>query len=267
MIIQKGDFMKSGFTMVEVLITLGIIGIIAAMTLPTVITNYKKMRTLTVLKRAYADISNLFLDFKTDTGCYDYLNNCFPGWGEFRDEFAKYLHNKRGFHDKFSVYNAQIPINRLEGGYGGLRSYYPTNIEESQNRLLVAPNGTYILGLELNQDDNYYQLDNNGLANPPNYFRAMIFIYTDPNMVRWVLDKKATKNTPTLGKEIFNLFIMADGQIIPNGSSKCSVISSWNYHCQNWEVMQTCNKDNTYYRNGYGCLARIIGDGWQIKYY
>lgn len=33
---------KTGFTLAEVLITLGIIGIVAAMTLPTVITNVQK---------------------------------------------------------------------------------------------------------------------------------------------------------------------------------------------------------------------------------
>ena len=33
---------KNGFTLAEVLITLGIIGIVAAMTLPSVIADYKK---------------------------------------------------------------------------------------------------------------------------------------------------------------------------------------------------------------------------------
>ena len=35
--------MKKGFTMAEVLIVIGIIGIIAAMTLPTTIAKYKKI--------------------------------------------------------------------------------------------------------------------------------------------------------------------------------------------------------------------------------
>lgn len=34
--------MKNGFTMAEVLITIGIIGIVMAMTLPSLIANYKK---------------------------------------------------------------------------------------------------------------------------------------------------------------------------------------------------------------------------------
>ena len=38
----KGECMKRAFTLSEVLITLGIIGIIAAMTQPSLIGNYRK---------------------------------------------------------------------------------------------------------------------------------------------------------------------------------------------------------------------------------
>ena len=37
--------MKKGFTLAEVLITLGIIGVVAALTLPSLITNYRKKQT------------------------------------------------------------------------------------------------------------------------------------------------------------------------------------------------------------------------------
>ena len=35
------------FTLAEILITLGIIGVVAAMTIPTLITNYQKKQTVT----------------------------------------------------------------------------------------------------------------------------------------------------------------------------------------------------------------------------
>ena len=37
---------KKGFTLAEVLITLGIIGVIAALTMPAVVGNYKKQQAL-----------------------------------------------------------------------------------------------------------------------------------------------------------------------------------------------------------------------------
>ena len=48
--------MKNGLTLAEVLITLGIIGIVAAMTIPTLITNYQKKTTATRVKKAYAEL-------------------------------------------------------------------------------------------------------------------------------------------------------------------------------------------------------------------
>ena len=41
---EIGGNMKKSFTLAEVLITLGIIGVVAAMTLPSLIGNYKKKR-------------------------------------------------------------------------------------------------------------------------------------------------------------------------------------------------------------------------------
>lgn len=46
--------MKKGFTLAEVLITLGIIGVVAAMTLPTLINNYQKKVAAVRLEHAYS---------------------------------------------------------------------------------------------------------------------------------------------------------------------------------------------------------------------
>ena len=45
--------MKKAFTLAEVLITLGIIGVVAAITLPTLVANYQKKQTVIRLKEAY----------------------------------------------------------------------------------------------------------------------------------------------------------------------------------------------------------------------
>ena len=48
---------KCAFTLAEVLITLGIIGVVAAMTLPSVIQNYQKKITVERLKKTYSTLS------------------------------------------------------------------------------------------------------------------------------------------------------------------------------------------------------------------
>lgn len=47
---------KSAFTLAEVLITLGVIGVVAAMTIPTLITNITKKQLESQIKVAYASI-------------------------------------------------------------------------------------------------------------------------------------------------------------------------------------------------------------------
>lgn len=49
--------LRNGFTLAEVLITLGVIGVIAAITMPTLIKNYKKQYTVNKLKETYTILS------------------------------------------------------------------------------------------------------------------------------------------------------------------------------------------------------------------
>lgn len=70
----------NGFTLAEILITLGIIGVVAAITLPSIITNYKKQVIKTGLKKAYSVISQAYNLAFTDLG---YPTNCHYGdYGE-----------------------------------------------------------------------------------------------------------------------------------------------------------------------------------------
>ena len=48
---------KKAFTLAEILITLGIVGIISALTIPTLIQNHKKQVLVNQLKKAMSEIS------------------------------------------------------------------------------------------------------------------------------------------------------------------------------------------------------------------
>lgn len=57
-----------GFTLAEVLITLGIIGVVAAMTMPSLITKYQKNVTAERLKKVYSVLSNAAKRSEVETG-------------------------------------------------------------------------------------------------------------------------------------------------------------------------------------------------------
>ena len=58
----------NAFTLAEVLITLGIIGIVAAMTMPTLIQNYKKQEYGAKLKKFNSVMEQAILSSKQDNG-------------------------------------------------------------------------------------------------------------------------------------------------------------------------------------------------------
>ena len=59
---------KYGFTLAEVLITLGIIGVVAAITIPMLIANYQKKQTVTKLQKAISVINQAYRLAYDDVG-------------------------------------------------------------------------------------------------------------------------------------------------------------------------------------------------------
>lgn len=59
---------KKGFTLAEVLITLGIVGVVAALTIPQLINNYKAAVLQTQFKKAYSDLNNASMLFVGHNG-------------------------------------------------------------------------------------------------------------------------------------------------------------------------------------------------------
>ncbi len=68
--------MKNGFTLAEVLITLGIIGVVAALTIPTLIHNYRIKALKTDLKKNYSMINQAILRAKADNDIFNFYKYC-----------------------------------------------------------------------------------------------------------------------------------------------------------------------------------------------
>lgn len=80
---------RFGFTLAEVLITLGIIGVVAAMTIPTLVGNYKYMVLQTQFKKAYSDLNQASKLFQVHNGISvsDFAAN--EGTTKAQKEFSK----------------------------------------------------------------------------------------------------------------------------------------------------------------------------------
>ncbi len=79
---------RFGFTLAEVLITLGIIGVVAALTIPTLMTNYKAKKLRTQFLKSYSIIQQAVKLMQNDDVTIDPSTTSVQ---EFAKTFAKYL--------------------------------------------------------------------------------------------------------------------------------------------------------------------------------
>lgn len=80
--------LRKGFTLAEVLITLGIIGIVAALTIPTLIGNYQKKEVAVRLQKMYNTIQNAISQAELENGPSEY-------WLFDNDEKATEFYNTK----------------------------------------------------------------------------------------------------------------------------------------------------------------------------
>lgn len=121
--------MKRAFTLSEVLITMGIIGIVATMTLPTIIQNYQKQVLITEVKQFYSIFNTALNKFLYDSGYATFedspLNDPALSQNEKKDyiteKFLKpYIRGKE--------INITHPYKLLAGNQTGRQTYdYMTN--------------------------------------------------------------------------------------------------------------------------------------------
>ena len=88
----KADYVIVGFTLAEVLITLGVIGVVAAMTMPSVINHYQKQATVNKLKKFYTNMNQVMTLAKADNGDFSTWN--YKNSKEFYNNYIKpYIKN------------------------------------------------------------------------------------------------------------------------------------------------------------------------------
>ncbi len=97
---------KAAFTLAEILITLAIIGIVAAMTIPTLISNYRQKALDNQFKKTYAMLNQVLLKVQGDFG---YPPKCYAS-GENTSEISECLAYRDKFIEELRV--ARICENR-----------------------------------------------------------------------------------------------------------------------------------------------------------
>ena len=230
----KFGIFKNGFTLAEVLITLVIIGVVAALTIPTAIAKYQKTQTPIRLKKAYSTFAQAVTRAVAEYGSIE-------SWELGADRTAQAADD---FFDKYLKPYLRVDKDCMHSTSGVCDFHYcfldGTNCAslDSRYKRFYISDGTMIAMLIINQ--------------------------SDTKQVSTIIDINGTKGPNLQGKDVFQFsyYILssadATGKFIPYYGYGLSVDTLLNS-----TTSGSCNK-SAVYQAGLGCPAVIMMSGWKL---
>lgn len=228
---DKLFFCKKGFTLAEILITIGIIGVVAAMTIPNLMTKIQKSRLETQLKATYsviqqamksaeghgADFQTAFQDnFTANKNWFDeYIlpnlkveNVCYnqPGCWHKPGEVKDLLGRTSVFEMVNGIGYGIITFTTAKGAWFNMDSFYKAHCDSMFG--VTTPTGCLVIYFDVNGS-------------------------VKPNRI---------------GKDIY-ILVQSENGLIPAGSEKSKK-----------QIEKNCNTGD-----GYWCLAKVKNDSWSIS--
>ena len=223
--------------MAEVLITLGIIGIVAAITLPTLIGNHQKKQTALQLKKFYSIMSQAILRAEADYESFEYWDF---GNNNNTIEFAKryfvpYLNIIKTYEPR--TFPADLEYSCLNGNncnaYGDIEN----------NPKFVLIDGTMITSFD-------YATGGAASKNP---------------IINIIVDLNGFKKPNKFGRDVFMFSMQKEHGFVPYGIGYISNFDDAQTYDRERLLSagdeRNCNRS----KNGIFCAAVIMMDGWEIK--
>lgn len=175
---MKSNRTNTGFTLAEVLIVLGIIGTIAAMTIPTVVTASKKQQTVASLKKAYSTISQAIKQSENDNGkadSWDWGTDSASVLQSFKTNWAPYLNISEYCNSASSCgYNISTFNCLSTGGY--VAGCGAVIVRNTDTTTVVLADGTILL---VRAADRMIFVDINGAKGPNTNGKDVFFFIID----------------------------------------------------------------------------------------
>lgn len=163
--------MKRAFTLAEVLITLGIIGVVATMTIPTLINKYRSYVLEVQFKKAYSNLSQSILLMKNELG----VEKLWKEYVVFDEEKNTYI-NPQNFYNDFDKYMKVIKkVDNYEiTNYNGTKKTISDIGQDLPKAVYILPDGSSI-GRQIGNGAIRFWIDTNGPYKKPNRYGFDIF--------------------------------------------------------------------------------------------
>lgn len=222
--------MGKGFTLAEVLITLVVIGVMAAMTIPTLMNQTNEQETITALKKAYSIMGQAYQKVISENGEIipsELGSNEREATQKFGEMMAKHLSISKNCgmstnEDCFAEGTYNFLNGTILGNFNNLDDYYKVRLNDGMSLLTNASNN-YI---------SVYQ----GFCDKMDYIFGHVSV-----------DINGDKGPNVLGKDYFNFYVTKYG-ILPvgtpeDGVNTLSQCRTWGQGCTAWAI----SKGNMHY--------------------
>lgn len=230
-----------GFTLAEVLITLGIIGVVAALTIPTLVNNYQKKVYVTKLQKAISVLNNGFKLMMANEGV-NYINqtelySCRANMGLVGPNESE----RACIYSHLSKYFKIVDYTKTTDHSAAGEVYYPFGSIQT----LSGRTWSKLASMA-------YTSATFSFKSPDNIVYHLGFSYA-MNLI----DVNGSSGPNQIGRDIFFLKMDREtGAFTTYGNDTWDNESNTNDYCG----------DNITNQAGYGCAARIMAEGWKMNY-
>jgi len=260
---------KHGFTLAEVLVTLGIIGVVSALTIPTLIANYKKSVYVTQLKKSVSSWEQAFQKMKADDGVDNIVDTTV--FSNINGSECALNSNDNNCKYFFIALERYIKITNITTV--GSVNYKFKYIKKGSTPLFPANNGNTKI-IFLNDGSAIMNFRFKKIPQNSSYSCSQIESaggHLCQVMGQISIDINGLKGPNTNGRDIFDFTISEKGKLIPFWSKDSSIYTYLDDR-DDWSKKPTaCGTKGipdaeqvaTY---GSGCSARVIANGWKMDY-
>ena len=219
---------KRGFTLAETLITLGIIGIVAALVMPAQITKYQKNTTVEKLKKVMSELNQAMKISQTANG--DYSEWTKPDSNFTYDDFS----------NQYLIPYMKVSKICSTHSSCGYKAAYPWKYIDS-----VTTHGYPLI----DETSHPFRLSDGTLI-------KLYYTYTYNSLI-FKIDLNGPQGPNRFGRDVFVFAINEKGYVTPYPASKDR---------NDLHYMRTyCSYKSTSSTSGEWCARKIEYDGWKIK--
>ena len=253
---------KFAFTLAEVLVTLGIIGVVAVLTVPNVISSYQKKVYVTQLQKGYAQLQQAFALAMADDEVEDMRDTTLMSFIPDGD-------NDGFFYDGFDV---EPFVSQLKKYLKISKYCEPTS--DPQNDTCFSVEYKNFLGVT--PDSEFRRLNRLKIYTPSGIsysFHQLHLLEESPLYAGGIeIDVNGDKKPNRLGYDLFSVVLLYNGDLIFPGSQAWVDLFNDNNYQGLWSnegnsaaCLPLQERSDSFWIGDY-CGGRIFDNGWVMDY-